>query len=202
MTDHLIPTLKRNDNPDHIENEIKALSSDDTPLIKSAVINIPLLNLEVDKISFIIFTISIVAIFVIWKSVGLLGLINEDKFLLVLLVGQVVFFVSQIFTSAKTFGTIARESDHLSNLSQISTVLLGSMVLFVVFRYNFTPIEKKTIITAIILNCSLFIHISVKNSAEQIRILRKIKQSILNITTFLFIAVLYLSLSDTTRKRL
>lgn len=202
MTDNLIPTLKRNYNPDHIEREINALTADDKPLKKASVINIPLLNLDVDKISFTIFTLGIIVIFVIWKSLGLFGLIAKNKFLLVLLVIQVLFFVLQIFISPKEFASVARETERLTIVSQISTVLLGSMVLFVVFKYNFTPIETRTIMTAIILNCVLFIYVSVENSGNQIRIVRKIKQTILNITAFLFIVVLYLSLSDTSRKRL
>jgi hypothetical protein len=201
MTNLLIPHLKGNTN-NYIERELEFQNSKNEPFEKTITVNIPLLNINVDKISLIIFSLSIMFLIIFWNSLGLFKMIPSNKILLLLFITQIIFFISQIFVSSTEYDSISigNEYDRLTDVTHIGTVLFGSMILFVVFVFNFTPKVSLIIMTSIILNCLLFVYISIKNTKVQIRIIRKLKQSILNLSIFLFIVVVYLSLSGTSTK--
>ena len=155
---------------------------------------ITILGRKVDKISFYIFLGSIIVIILLYYFSGVFKLAQNHKYLYVLMIASVLFFVNQIFTSSTTTAGTAIERDELISLSELIIVLFSSLVLFFVFNKN-TRNNKILVIAIIILAINL-IFISGQKSGTHYRTIRKVKQSLFNMALFMFIV--FISLYFTT----
>lgn len=191
MSKTISPTLRQSDNPNFIAGQISA-TSNDIPEIASSVIQLPIIDLTVDKVSFIVLSFTIIALIILWKKLGLFSLIRDTKILLLIFIVQILFFMFQIFSSPASHADVSKETSSLIVVEQLSSVFLGSMVLFIVFSSKIQYINYRIIMVSIIINTLLFIYTSVENTGENMRILRKIKQSGLNISIFLFATACFL----------
>lgn len=188
----ILPTLRDTQNPNYIQNETDARTIQQEPLEETSTFFVPFLETKIDKISTISLIFGIVATYFIWKKLGLINILNNDRNLAIIYILLISTFVIQIFTSDTTVGGYTMEFNEITNLNQIISVFMGTLILYAVFIKNNNNTERNTLYTAIMINALLIIYISVKNDGNSIRQVKKFKQVGLNIVIFLFMATIYL----------
>lgn len=191
MSNDILPTLRKNDNPNYILNEIQARTFQPDKLEKTKTIYLPLLNIEIDESSLYIFTGGIVITYFIWKYLGLFSLFETNKFVAIIYIVQILLLISQIFTSSAVVATYTNESNYLESINQINSVILGSIILYAVFIRDANSFEYKIIYSSIIINSIFLLYVSIPKDPNNIRQIRKTKQVGLNIVIFLIIITVY-----------
>lgn len=188
----VLPTIRDTQNPNYIANETEARSINQEQLEETTTFFIPYLEIKIDKISTISLIFGIIASYFIWKKLGLINILTNDRNLAIIYILLISSFVIQIFTSDITVGGFTMEINELTNLNQLISVFMGTLILYSVFIKNNNNVERNVLYTTIMINTLLIMHINVQNDGNSIRQIRKFKQVGFNIIIFLFMATIYL----------
>lgn len=188
----VLPTIRDTQNPNYIANETEARSINQEQLEETTTFFIPYLEIKIDKISTISLIFGIIASYFIWKKLGLINILTNDRNLAIIYILLISSFVIQIFTSDITVGGFTMEINELTNLNQLISVFMGTLILYSVFIKNNNNVERNVLYTTIMINTLLIMYINVQNDGNSIRQIRKFKQVGFNIIIFLFMATIYL----------
>lgn len=188
----VLPTIRDTQNPNYIANETEARTINQEQLEETTTFFIPYLEIKIDKISTISLIFGIIASYFIWKKLGLINILTNDRNLAIIYILLISSFVIQIFTSDITVGGFTMEINELTNLNQLISVFMGTLILYSVFIKNNNNVERNVLYTTIMINTLLIMHINVQNDGNSIRQIRKFKQVGFNIIIFLFMATIYL----------
>ena len=155
---------------------------------------------DIDLKSFYISLFAILLAFLVWYQTGLLYMGIADSILIGIFIFLISNFIIQIFTSSKFAGSITLEQSKLVLTEQINAMLLGSLLVFVFIVSTAKGQATKSIkdISRITLMLILLnsMNLSVKKEGGEIRTLRKLKETVLNISIALFTSMVYLSISS------
>lgn len=160
-----------------------------------------LFGYDIDKNTTIIISIGIVVSILLWHFTGLFKHIPNNNILFFIFISMILFFISQIFATSFLSGNITLEYSKLVGISQLTSTLLGSLIIFLFMSNQFiTQESRKNInINMYIIICILMISqvwVNVKTSGTQIKIVRQIKETLFNVSVFTIIANIYIIIKN------
>lgn len=210
MTNRVLPNIRSSKKS---QNEIlpinmDTLESEDTDEIKfkpSTVIKIPWLNVDVDAVGLFAYIIAIIILILLWKSLGLFEYVKKEKYILIILIVEIIFFISQIFMSDIKTANFAVEQIKIDSVEEKSGVLMsGAILLFGILNYitnnkirNLDSNIYKSLLLSIFFIVFVFVFVSIKKDAEYLRNLRKIKQIFLTFSIGFFVIPIFVLIKST-----
>ena len=211
MATRILPKIRASENVsqnDTIAIDINTLESDDSGDLKfkpSTVIKIPWLNIDVDAVGLFVYIISIIILILLWKSLGLFEYVKKEKYILIILVIEIIFFISQIFMSDINTANYAIEQIKIDSVEEKAGVLMGgAILLFGILNYitnnkirNLDSAIYKCLLLSIFFIVFVFVFVSIKKGAEYLRNLRKIKQCFLTLSIGFFVIPIFVLLKST-----
>ena len=154
---------------------------------------------NIDLKSLYISTIGILFMSLVWYFSGLFKLALDDYIILGLSLILISNFVTQVFTSSTFSGSVTLEQAKLNTTDQLNSVMIGSILVFVVisvYKGKFADHTKIIATITLILSILNSMNFSVSKEGSSIRTLRKLKEAVLNVTTILFAILVYLTVKS------
>lgn len=210
MTNRILPKIRKtNVSSDIIPIDPNTLESDDNngeiKFKPSTVIKIPWLNIDVDAVGLFLYILSAIVLIIIWKSIGLFDYVKKEKYILIILVLEIVFFISQIFMSDVNTANYAIEQIKIDSVEEKAGVLMGgAILLFGILNYitnnkirDLDSAIYKCLLLSIFFVVFIFVFVSIKKDAEYLRNLRKIKQCFLTLSIGFYVIPIFVLLKST-----
>lgn len=183
-----------------MQNKIKDdILKDETKIeiLKAPVIL--LFGIEIDSLSFYLYTGSIIFILIFLYLIGLLKDIKNDFGLVIILTLIAGIFILNIFTSPNYSFNYQLEYSKLTDIQQQLLVLAGNLVIYIfvsIYLLKSPPIINIILFTTLTICMTSIFSMSVLTEGIQTRTLRKIKQNSLNICICLLVICFYFQVKN------
>jgi hypothetical protein len=175
----------------------EAITEEETQIGEKTNPTFTLFGNEYDIDSALISIIIIIIFCLIWKITGLWKALKYDTSFTFIFLFFILYNLIIIKTSGTTSGGIVYEINILLTVEQMISIILGTMILFILFQHNIQPslhpicreiIEKISISIMILLTIGS-LWVSTYTTGRTFRALRKLKQGIYNVSLTLFIII-------------
>ena len=122
--------------------------------VTKPVYTIPYINYEIDKDTFHYYMILIIVICLTWYSVGIFKYVQKQPRLLFILLGIVIFCLMQMTTQSGIVESSSVELSYLLTVEQMSGLMIGTIVLFLVFnKFNMDKTVQYILLLSILSLC-------------------------------------------------
>lgn len=158
------------------------------------------LHLDID--STIVVFLNILIWTVIWYISGLYKTLRHDPIFTAIFIGYIVYMLANIYTSGSTSGSVVYELNILLTVEQEISILLGTMLMFAVFKDRLTlhpncvKVVNTLILSCLIVLTSASLWLNVFSTGRSFRAVRKFKQGIYNIALSLFLIIMLIYIKE------
>lgn len=161
-----------------------------------------LFGLQLDIDSTIVVFLNILIWAIIWYISGLYKTLKHDPLFTGIFVAYVLYMLANIYTSGSTSGSVVYELNILLTVEQEISILLGTMLMFAVFKDRLTlhpncvKVVNTLILSCLIVLTSASLWLNVFSTGRSFRAVRKFKQGIYNIALSLFLIIMLIYIKE------
>ena len=161
------------------------------------IYTIPYINYKIDKASFYYYMVMIIVICLTWYMVGIFKYIQKQPNLLIVFIGIIIFCFREMISYDLSIYSTAIESTTVQIVEQMSGVMIGIVVLFVVFnKFNIDKTIQYMLLLSILSLCIPNFHWNIKRDKFGLSNLRLKKQIFLLYGIVMFMTSIILIITN------